>query len=165
LLAAGAAVTAVDFSAGMLEKARARLAGREATFLRHDLRERLPFMDEVFDAVLCTLALEHIESLEPVFREMRRVTKVGGFVALSDMHQAMRLRGKQASFEIEEGNKVLVEGYEHAVSEYVMGALRAGLRLESVSEHKPPPEMLAAVPRIASYVGWPMLVTLKLRRD
>jgi ubiquinone/menaquinone biosynthesis C-methylase UbiE len=164
LLDAGARVTSVDFSPGMLAEAKKRLAGRDVTFLTHDLREPLPFANASFDGVVCCLALEHLADLHAFFREARRICKEGGFVVCSDMHPWMRLRGKQASFDdAATGAKVSVEGYEHPVSEYVMAALEAGLLIEAISEHKGDAALSQAFPRIAKYVGWPMLVSMRLR--
>jgi uncharacterized damage-inducible protein DinB/ubiquinone/menaquinone biosynthesis C-methylase UbiE len=164
LLDGGARVTCMDFSAGMLREARGRLHGRDATFIEHDLRKPLPFANGTFDGVLCCLALEHLADLASFFREARRVCKEGAFVVCSDMHQAMRLRGKEASFDDPEtGIKVRVEGYEHAVSEYLTAALGAGLSIETIQEHKGDTALLERFPRIAQYVGWPMLVAMRLR--
>lgn len=44
----------------------------------HALGHALPFMDEVFDVVLCTEVLEHVPEPEAVLREIRRVLKNGG---------------------------------------------------------------------------------------
>ncbi len=164
LLDGGARVTCVDFSSGMLNEAKNRLRGRETTFVEHDLRKRLPFTDGSFDAVLCCLALEHVADLASFFREARRICKIGGFVVCSDMHHAMRLRGVQANFDdSEKGINVRVEGYEHAVSEYVTAALGAGLAIETIQEHKGEAALLERFPRIAKYIGWPMLITMRLR--
>jgi malonyl-CoA O-methyltransferase len=43
LARAGAAVTAVDFSAGMLDEARGKPGAETVRFLAHDLHEPLPF--------------------------------------------------------------------------------------------------------------------------
>ena len=164
LLDEGAQVTCVDFSSGMLSEARNRLLGRAVTFVEHDLRKRLPFADRSFDAVLCCLALEHVADLASFFREAARICKVGGFVVCSDMHQAMRLRGVQANFDDADTRlNVRVEGHEHPVSEYVMGALGAGLTIETVQEHNGDAALLERFPRIAKYLGWPMLLAMRLR--
>jgi ubiquinone/menaquinone biosynthesis C-methylase UbiE len=160
----GAEVTCVDLSEGMMQVARTHLSDRGARFVRHDLRHPLPFTDESFDGVVCCLVLEHIADLPSFFREARRICKPGGFVVCSDMHPAMRLRGVQANFDDAEGTNVRVAGYEHPVSEYVTAALGAGLSLERIEEHKGDASYLPRFPRIAKYVGWPMLVAMRFRR-
>ena len=47
LASAGAKVTAVDFSVGMLEQARKKLSADNVTFLTHDLHEPIPLADEM----------------------------------------------------------------------------------------------------------------------
>ena len=60
LAAAGASVTAVDFSEGMLAEARLKPGADKIRFLIHDLHEQFPFSDGVFDVVISGLVLEHI---------------------------------------------------------------------------------------------------------
>lgn len=156
----GARVKAVDFSPGMLAVARERV-GSGAAFVEADFtKPPLPFADASFDLVACFLALEHVRELEPLFAEIARVLRKGGAFVMSDMHPAMRLRGKQAGFDID-GRSFRVEGYEHPVAEYVMAALRAGLTVAHVSEHKGDDALAQAFPRAEKYVGWPMLVAMR----
>jgi ubiquinone/menaquinone biosynthesis C-methylase UbiE len=165
LASAGARVTAVDFSRNMLEEANRRLAGHAVTFVEHDLTKPLPFDDAAFDGVLSCLALEHIADVAAFFREARRVCKPGGGLVVTDMHPAMRLRGVQANFDdIEAMLSIRVQGYEHPVSEYVTAALAAGLAIESIEEHKGNEALVDRSPRMAKYVGWPMLVAMRARR-
>jgi SAM-dependent methyltransferase len=44
---------------------------------------KLPYADDSFDLVTCTEAFEHIESYQPVVREMFRILKPGGLVMIS----------------------------------------------------------------------------------
>src|SRR5207253_4044887 len=69
LAAAGAAVTAVDFSAGMLAEARHKPGADAVRFVVLDLHEPLPFGDGVFDGVVSGLVLEHLRELAGFFRE------------------------------------------------------------------------------------------------
>ena len=55
LAAAGARVTAVEFSEGMVEKARAKPGADRVRFLHHDLSKPLPLSDKSFDRVLSCL--------------------------------------------------------------------------------------------------------------
>jgi malonyl-CoA O-methyltransferase len=68
LAAAGARVTAVDFSQGMLNEARRKVAGAEVRFVVHDLHESLPFGNETFDLVVSGLVLEHLRDLAVFFK-------------------------------------------------------------------------------------------------
>lgn len=65
---------------------RAMLKEEGADLERVDLRQGsifdIPYRDESFDAVVCISVLEHFEDPRPALREMRRVTKPGGMLAL-----------------------------------------------------------------------------------
>jgi malonyl-CoA O-methyltransferase len=160
----GAAVIGLDFSLGMMDKARAKPGAEKVRFLVHDLHERLPFADGVFDRVVSGLVLEHLRRLEPFFAEARRVLKPGGRAVVSGMHPAMFLRNTRARFRDPlTGETVEPGSVEHTVGDLVMAAVRAGFALEGVDERAPDAELAARYPRAAKYVGWPMLVVLRLR--
>jgi malonyl-CoA O-methyltransferase len=164
LAGAGAAVTAVDFSLGMMEKGRAKTGAEKVRFLVHDLHERLPFADGAFDAVVSGLVLEHLHDLDAFFAEARRVLKPGGRAVVSGMHPAMFLKGVQARFtDPETGEKVQPGSVEHSIGDLVMAAVRAGFALEGIVERAPDAAFAAHCPRAEKYVGWPMLLVLRLR--
>ena len=163
LASAGARVTAVDFSVGMLSEARAKPGADAVRFLAHDLHEPLPFEAGAFDLVVSGLVLEHLRDLGPFFREARRVLKPRGRAVVSAMHPAMFLRGAQARFtDPASGELVQAGSVPQSVGSFVMSALRGGFDLLDVEELAPDDAFAAAYPRAAKYVGWPMLVVLSL---
>jgi ubiquinone/menaquinone biosynthesis C-methylase UbiE len=163
LAEAGATVTAVDFSEGMLAEARRKPGADTIRFVAHDLARPLPFQPASFDLVVSGLVLEHLADLDLFFREARRVLKPGGRAVISAMHPAMFLKGAQARFTDPASGEVVRPGsYPHQVGEFVMAAVRAGFRLDGIEERAPDAEFAARVPRAAKYVGWPMLVVLRL---
>ena len=79
------------------------------------------------------------------------------------MHPAMSLRGVQARFiDPATGRRISPAGHAHQMSDYLMAAVRAGLNLEHVSEHAADAALAARSPRAAKYLGWPMLLLMKL---
>jgi ubiquinone/menaquinone biosynthesis C-methylase UbiE len=161
--AAGAAVTAVDFSEAMLARGRAKPGGDRVVWLAHDLHAPLPFPDGAFDRVVCGLVLDHISDLDGLFREMRRVCKPGGFAVVSVMHPAMMLRGVQARFtDPATGRETRPASVPNQISDYVMAAVRAGLRLDHLSEHAVDEELAARHERAGKYLGWPILLLMRL---
>ena len=64
-------VVGIDPSAGMMAAARGLVLVRGRA-------EALPFADRTFDFVSLGFALRHVDDLEAVFREFRRVLKPGG---------------------------------------------------------------------------------------
>jgi ubiquinone/menaquinone biosynthesis C-methylase UbiE len=161
----------VDFSMGMLAKAGAKPGAAAVRFVHHDLTRGLPFASRTFDRVICCLVLEHIADLEGVLREMARICHADGFVLISDLHPAMRLRGIQAQFtDPATGHKIRPASVAHQISDYVMAATRAGLRIDHMSEHAVDRDLLERSPRARKYwedhrdyLGWPFLLLLRLR--
>lgn len=163
LAASGAHVTAIDFSEGMLARARARAANLPIRFLAHDLTRRLPFPDSSFDRVVCCLVLDHIPELAPLFAEMRRVCRTRGFAVISVMHPALTLRGVEARFtDPTTGRETRPASAHHQLTEYVMAALRAGWVLDHASEHLMTESLAAGSERARRYIGWPMLFLMRL---
>jgi malonyl-CoA O-methyltransferase len=163
LAAAGATVTAVDFSPGMMEKARSKPGAEKVRFLAHDLHQRLPFADASFDRVVSGLVLEHLGDLDGFFAEAHRVLRPGGRAVVSGMHPAMFLKGVQARFvDPETGEKVQPGSFPHSIGDLVMAALRARFTLEAIDERAPDRDFAASYPRAEKYVDWPMLVVLRL---
>ena len=163
LAAAGATVTAVDFSAGMLAEAQRKPGAEAIRFLVHDLHQPLPF-DAEFDLVVSGLVLEHLRDLDGFFREARRALKPGGRAIISAMHPAMWLRGSQARFTDPHSGEIVQPGsLAHSLSAFVMAALQAELQLLSIAEYSPNATFAEQYPRAAKYVGWPMLVVLSLQ--
>lgn len=166
LAAAGARVTAVDFSAGMLAEAKQKVTGHEVTFVEHDLHRSLPFAAGNFDLAVSGLVLEHLVDLRAFFGEVRRVLRGGSRAVVSAMHPAMFLRSSQARFTDPMSGEVIAPGsVNHTIVEMVMATIDAGLRLDHISEHAPTAVFAERFPRAAKYIDWPMLVVLTLRVD
>lgn len=163
LSAAGARVTAVDFSAGMLARARAKPGADRVRFVEHDLTEPLPFPLRAFDRVVCGLVVDHIAPLAPFFGELGRVCRPSGKVLVSVMHPAMLLRGVQARFtDPVTGVETRPESHRHSISDYVSAALNAGLTITELAELAPDDTLSERVPRAARYLGWPLLFLMAL---
>jgi ubiquinone/menaquinone biosynthesis C-methylase UbiE len=166
LAARGAKVTGLDFSEGMLSKARAKPGAKAVRFIRHDLARRLPLRSGSCDRVLCSLVLEHIKDLDGLFRELARVCRKGGRVVVTAMHPALWLKGQSARFfDPQSGRDIRPRSHRQSLSDYVMAAARTGLHMEHMGEHSPDLALAARFPRAAKHLGWPLLVVLSLRRD
>ena len=163
LAARGARVSGVDLSEGMLARARAKPGAERIDFRHHDLHAPLPYADASFDAAVSGLVLEHVRDLELFFRELRRVSKPGASAVISAMHPAMHLRGISARFtDPKTGRETRPHSQEHSISDYVTAALGAGLVLTHLSEHAVDAALAATSPRAVKYIGWPMLLLMRL---
>lgn len=81
---AGALVTALDISEGMLEEGRARHPDIEFV---HGSAEQLPFDDDVFDAVTISFGLRNVQHPRAALSEFRRVLRPGGRVVVCEFSQ------------------------------------------------------------------------------
>jgi malonyl-CoA O-methyltransferase len=163
LAAAGACVTAVDFSEAMLQRARAKPGAEAITFVRHDLTKPFPLASAAFDRVFCCLVLDHNAELDRFFSELRRLSRPTGRVIISVMHPAMSLRGVQARFiDPASGRRISLASHAHQMSDYLMAAVRASLALEHSAEYAADAALAAQSPRAGKYLGWPMLLLMKL---
>lgn len=160
----GARVTGIDFSQGMLARAREKPGAAGIRFLAHDLHALFPFGSATFDRVVCALVLDHIRDLRRFFDEMGRVCRGDGAIVVSTMHPAMMLRGVQARFtDPATGAKLHVDSASNQISDFVMGACAAGLTIEHIAEYAMDETTAGGHERARAYIGWPMLLTMRLR--
>jgi ubiquinone/menaquinone biosynthesis C-methylase UbiE len=76
-------LTLTDFSAGMVEAARAALGDR-AEYVVADVQE-LPFADSTFDAVIANHMLFHVEDRPKALGEIARVLRSGGVLCATTL--------------------------------------------------------------------------------
>ncbi len=81
---AGALVTALDISHGMLEEGRRRHPDIEFV---HGSAEELPFDDDTFDAVTISFGLRNVQQPRAALSEFHRVLKPGGRVIVCEFSQ------------------------------------------------------------------------------
>jgi malonyl-CoA O-methyltransferase len=164
LAARGARVTGVDFSEGMLQRAREKEGAGSVRWIAHDLAELpLPLDGAAFDRVLCALVVDHVADLAPFFAELGRLCAPGGRIVVTVMHPALLLKGTQARFfDPDTGRETRPRSHAHGIADYVNGAVRGGLAIAEVGESAVDEGLAARVPRAAKYLGWPLLWWMEL---
>jgi ubiquinone/menaquinone biosynthesis C-methylase UbiE len=129
----GERVTAVDFSAGMLKKAREKIESHHVLFCAADLARRWPIAAKSVDLVACNLVLEHIEDLAPVFSEASRVLAHGGRLFVDELHPFRQSEGSKARFQ-SGGATIEVAAFLHHISDFLGAAAEYGLALDQLRE-------------------------------
>ena len=146
----GDKITALDFSAGMLARAREKVQAANVTFVETDLTQVWPVEDRSADLVVCNLVLEHIENLHFIFVQAARVLLPGGRFFVCELPPFRQYQGTQATFQRGDG-AVLIDAYVHHISDFLAAAKASGLSLASLNEwwHV---EDEGKPPRLASFV-------------
>ena len=83
----------LDISEASLEVARR--SGAYTSALPADLQDRLPLEDDSFDVVVCVGVMTYLPDTETVWRELVRVARPGGLVAVTQREDLWEPRGCQ----------------------------------------------------------------------
>jgi 2-polyprenyl-3-methyl-5-hydroxy-6-metoxy-1,4-benzoquinol methylase len=90
----GAAVVATDFSAALIEKAKARTPDSPIDYRVVDATDEsalLALGTASFDAVVCNMALQDIADIDPLFRAVKRLLRPGGRFVFTTTHPCFNL--------------------------------------------------------------------------
>ena len=137
---------ALDFSAGMLEVAAAKVRQRNVQFIQCDLLQSWPLAAAKADLVLISLVLEHVPALEPVLSEAARVLRPGAQLIISEFHPDRIMSGAGARIRREDGGESVIGSFAHFPAAYRAAAMRAGLRVEAMAEWSD--ELLSTEPSV-----------------
>jgi malonyl-CoA O-methyltransferase len=130
----GQNVRAVDFSQGMIARAREKVQDGNVHFSLMDITRRWELENGSFDLIVCCLVLEHIENLSHVFSEAVRVLRPGGFFFIDELHPFRQYEGTKARF-YRSDEKIEVDAFVHHVSDFLKAAQGNHFSLVSLEEH------------------------------
>lgn len=122
-----------DFSAEMLTKARLKITAENVGFRQMDLRESWDFAGKSFDLITCSLTLEHIENLDFVFSQARKVLRTNGQFYIGELHPFKQYQGSKARFETN-GEVFALECFVHHVSEFFAVGKQNNLEIVELKE-------------------------------
>jgi ubiquinone/menaquinone biosynthesis C-methylase UbiE len=167
----GHQVIGVDTTDAMLAVAREKLPAAD---FRPGRLEQLPVDDETIDLITCTLALNHVEHLEPVMREFMRVLRPGGQAILADMHPATTTTGSIAGFPGDDITRGIpyVRNLTHHISDYITAFLDVGLSIVECIEPRVTDSVLESFPSYSvlpdatrqAFLDTPYLLIWRLER-
>jgi ubiquinone/menaquinone biosynthesis C-methylase UbiE len=129
----GDKVCALDFSKGMITRAKEKLASDNVIFVLADTTTQWPCADGCSDLVVCTLVLEHIEDLSLVFLEAARSLIDGGRFFVCELHPFWQYQGKKARFHRDEGTTE-IRAFVHHLSDFLRAAEESGLAVKGCRE-------------------------------
>ncbi len=123
----------LDFSQGMLGRARARVHAPNVGFLRADITRPWPLSASSFDLLACCLVLEHVRDLRFVFAQAEHVMTPGSVFHVSELHPFRQYQGGSAQF-LDDSGPAAIPAYIHHISDFISAARAAGLRLADLQE-------------------------------
>ena len=129
----GRQVLAIDFSPGMIEKAREKLSLDNVSFTAADITHAWPGKDQSFDLVVCNLVLEHISDLSFIFGQAFRVLRDGGRFFVSELHPFRQYLGTQARFQRNQ-ETTQIPAFAHHISEFIDAGATNNLALCTIKE-------------------------------
>ncbi len=106
-------ILAVDFSPEMLEIAKNKVKSKKVKFIEADITKSWSFNTSPVNLISINLVLEHIENIDPIFKNAKENLKKEGYLFICELHPFKQYLGSQAQFD----NK-LVPNYLHQISEY-----------------------------------------------
>jgi len=146
----GTTVHALDFSPGMIEKAKEKVKAENVRFEIADLTKRWHCEEAAYDLITCNLVLEHIQDLSHIFAEAARTLKPGGKFFINELHPFKQYQGTKARFERNK-QTVEVEAFVHHASDFIHSAKANYLSLMQFNEYWHPADENKP-PRIASFL-------------
>ncbi|MCX5801256.1 MAG: class I SAM-dependent methyltransferase [Candidatus Eisenbacteria bacterium] len=143
-------VRALDFSEGMIDRAKRKVQAENVTFAMADITTRWPCEDASADLVVCSLVLEHIENLSFIYSEAFRSLVAGGCFFVCELHPFRQYQGTKASFR-RDGGTTEIQAFIHHISDFLNVAEASGLTLQSLKEwwHEEDQDKL---PRLVSFM-------------
>jgi ubiquinone/menaquinone biosynthesis C-methylase UbiE len=130
----GQRVHALDFSQGMIEKAKEKVQAGNVRFSTADLTQRWPCEDGAYDLITCNLVLEHINDLSHIFSEAARTLMPNGKFFINELHPFKQYQGTKARFE-KNGETTEVDAFVHHISDFINAAIANGLKMAKLNEY------------------------------
>lgn len=126
-------LTAVDLTEEMLAVARGKISLPNVRFVQADITRDWSFTQGEYNLITFNLVLEHVEFLEPVFRNAAMHLKSGGILYVGELHPFKQYAGTKARFETEDGVLTL-PCYTHNISDFTHAGINAGLDILDINE-------------------------------
>lgn len=170
-----AKVTCLDVSQQMVDIVTERFANKVSAY-QQDIALGLPKeRDDSADLVICPLVLHYIADLTPVFAEIHRVLKQGGYLVFSTHHPFADIECSKTGnyFErefIEDewhtiGQPVAVSFYRRSLTELCQAVSSAGLVIEAITEGCVDPQIQQVAPETHEYLSKnPNFIFMKCRK-
>ena len=111
---------------------------------------------QAYDLCTQSLADEHLPDLRPLYQEVARVTKPGGYFVIVGFHPQFLMVGMPTHFTRASGEPVTIRSYVHLLSDHVKAAHAFGWSLIQMDEAIIDEAWLQKKPKWEKYFGLPV---------
>lgn len=127
-------VIAIDVSSKMIGKAKEKIEAENVEFKEADMTADWPVKPGWANLISCSLVLEHIQDLTPIFAKAGRALKRNGKLYICELHPGRQYSGSRAKFETNEGLQS-PPVYTHHLSDFLSAAKANKFKLLDLNEH------------------------------
>ena len=131
ILERAGSVTAVDFSEGMLGKARAKIKSDTIQFCQADITKQWNFSQSTL--IISSLVLEHIADIDFIFEQAGITLQNGGCFYICELHPYKQLEGSRAKFEM--GNELIqIDYFIHHIADFFSASVKNKFKCINLKE-------------------------------
>jgi len=112
--------------------------------------------DAHYDLLVMSLVDEHLEHLDPAYREAMRLSSRGGTFVVVGMHPFIFMSGMPTHFNDSQGQPKAIETHVHLFSDHFAAATAAGWRLQEALEGLVDDRWIHAKPKWTHLRGFPV---------
>ena len=127
-------LTAIDFSEGMISKAKEKVKSNSVRFQICDINRAWLIEKNHFDLITFNLILEHIENIDTILAEAGKYLLPRGLVLINELHPFRQYEGKKAIYRDNEEIKE-IDAFVHNISDFLDSAEKNGLKLLKLREY------------------------------
>ena len=121
--------------------------------------EEIPFPEESFDVIICTLVVDHIQDIERLIAALSRVSRPKAKLFITDVNASFEFAGRRcAEFYDCEGKQRQIQVWQHMIPEVHKTLLKYGFTAPEISKVSVLESDTEYWPQLRSMVGYPLII-------
>lgn len=121
--------------------------------------EEVPFPEDSFDVIICTLVVDHIQDIKRFISALSRVARPNARLFITDVNPSFELAGHlYAEFYDCEGRQHQIQVWPHMIPEVRKTLQKYGFTAPEISKVRVLESDTAYWPQLRSMVGYPLII-------
>jgi SAM-dependent methyltransferase len=158
-----AIIDGIDFSPEMLAQARAK--GHHRALIEGDLLGGAAAPRADYDLAVCVMVANHLDEIASLHRLAASALRGGGEFLLIEYHPFMVLARREITMKGQDGQPVFIRNRRHLLSDFINAGLVVRLRLVGCQESHYTEAWVQRAPNLAPFLGKPVGLGLRWRKD